>query len=177
MSILSKLNKSIKKTLKNKKTDVNQKYEEISNIYYDFFGKQFHSLVNLSTYENHYEYFMRTDFDGEPFKLQKEYEESYELEKENRLYVDCVTLSQLTKTCLKNGLDSSKLSKKSKFMFDRISKIDSACGFDKTFDYERFYLDKRMRFDISKETKKFYDDIFDEYIKVQQSENTLENNL
>ena len=116
---------------------------------------------------------MRTDFDGEPFKLQKEYEESYELEKENRLYVDCVTLSQITKNCISKGLDSSKLSKKSKFMFDRISKIDSACGFDKTFDYERFYFDERMRFDISNETKKFYDDIVAEYVKNQNSENTL----
>lgn len=177
MSILSKLNKSIKKTLNNKKIDVNQKYEEISNIYYEFFARQFPILVNITTFENHYEYFMRTNIDGETYKSLPEYEECFEAEMQNRLYVDCVTLSQITKNCISKGLDSSKLSKKTKFFFDKVLDVDAKCGFNKSFDYERFYVDERMRFDISKETKKFYDDIFDEYIKVQQSENTLENNL
>ena len=122
--------------------------------------------AQMQAYEMHYESFMHNNERDEA-----KYSEILAECIENKNYLYVVNEIKQIENLINQGLDVSKLPSINKQFVELTLQLKKDCGFGKDFPYEDFYIDNRLRRNVSQKINYYMKDI--ENIKNKDDEETL----
>lgn len=154
----------IKKILKNKKLSANERFEKITELYTRYFAFKLKYDVKFETYELYYERFMKFNREtGKEIRIEDEYEKCFDLQFENKLYLETINLLNITEKLEKQNLFPNNLNEASKQFYNLLKDIKIDCNLNENFDYESFYFNKKTRNLINHQTRYFFDKTVDDF--------------